>query len=141
MKKILFLLLVLPFLNACNNDDGNTRNPYLPDYSFSIDINTDLPLYNDLLFVGKPVYIGQAGIGINGIIVMKTGTGYSAFEATCPNQNITSCSFLEIDGINAICPCDNVEYSLFTGLGAGVRYPLKGYRVEAIGQNIVRVYN
>lgn len=142
MKKYLFLFLLLPFLNGCNNDDNRSSNPFLPDYNFSININIDLPLYNDLQFTGNPVYIGQDGIGINGIIVMNTGSGYLAFEATCPNQNIASCSFLDIDGINAICPCDDVSYSLFTGIGTGgVRYPLKAYRVQVIGDNLIQVSN
>lgn len=141
MKKYLLLVLLLPFIKACSNDDNRNGNPHLPDYNFSINIDTDLPLYGDLVFIGKPVYIGQEGIGINGIIVMKTGSGYSAFEATCPNQAMSSCSFLEVDGIVATCPCDGVEYSLFTGLGAGVQYPLKSYRVEVIGENIIRVSN
>lgn len=141
MKKYILLLLAVIFINACSNDDGRNQNPYLPDYNFSIDINKELPLYSDLLFVGKPVYIGQQGIGISGIIVMYTGSGYTAFDATCPNQAITSCSFMDINGINAVCPCDDVEYSLFTGLGAGVQYPLKSYRVEVVSTNIIRVYN
>ncbi len=141
MKKYILLFLLAPLLTGCNNDDNRNQNPYLPNYNFSIDINKELPLYADLNFTGNPVYINQAGIGINGIIVMNTGSGYTAFDAMCPNQNITSCSLLEIDGINAICPCDNVEYNLFTGLGAGVQYPLKAYRVEVLGQNIIRVSN
>ena len=101
-----------------------------------------LALYTPLQFPANPVRINQAGIGINGIIVMNTGSGYTAFEASCPNQPLTSCSGLTIDGINAVCNCDQVSYSLFTGLSsADVQYPLKPYRVQVISDSVIRVYN
>ncbi|OYQ42749.1 hypothetical protein CHU92_03830 [Flavobacterium cyanobacteriorum] len=141
MKKYVVLLFALLLIAGCNNDDNNNQNPFLPNYNFSIDINKDLPLYSPLNFTGNPVFINQSGVGINGVIVMNTGSGYTAFEATCPNQNITSCSQLDIEGINAVCPCDGVEYSLFTGLGAGVQYPLKSYRVQVVSASVIRVSN
>lgn len=142
MKQYIFLLLLLPFLNACNKDDNdNNRNPYLPDYNFSIDIDMNLPLYSGLNFDANPVFVNQAGIGINGVWVTKTGSGYTAFEATCPNQPITECSILTRDGIILTCPCDGVEFNLFTGLGNGGRYPLKSYRAQLVSQNIVRISN
>lgn len=140
MKKYILLLLLFPVLFACDDNGHTNNNPYLPNYNFSIDINTDFPLYSKLQFTANPVYISQAGIGINGIIVMNTGSGYAAWEASCPNQELTSCSRLIIHGVNAVCPCDDQEYSLFTG-DAKMRYPLKPYRVQIISQNVIRVYN
>jgi len=73
---------------------------------------------------------------------MNTGGGYKAFEASCPNQALSSCSVLQIDGILVKCPCDNVEYSLFTGdATTKVEYPLKQYRVEVLSATMIRVYN
>ena len=66
-------------------------------------------------------------------------TGFNAFDAACPNQAISSCSTMTINGINAVCGCDNSEYSLFTGQGP-LQYPLKQYRVQVNG-NVLRVYN
>ena len=140
MKKYILLLLLIAFLPGCNNDDFNNNNPYLPNYNFSIDINMELPLYSQLQFTSNPVLIAQAGIGINGIIVMNTGSGYVAYEASCPNQNLASCSRLTINGINAVCPCDNTEYNLFTGDGR-LKYRLKTYRVQVTNQNMLKVYN
>src|SRR5690606_35178733 len=116
MRKYLLLLLAVAFLSSCSKDDYNNNNRYLPNYAFSINIDMSLPLYSQLQYTSNPVYIGQAGIGIRGIIVMNTGGGYTAFEASCPNQELSSCSTLEINGVNAVCPCDDVEYNLFTGL-------------------------
>jgi nitrite reductase/ring-hydroxylating ferredoxin subunit len=141
MKKYLFLLILLPFLMGCDKDD-NTRNnnPFLPSYNFSIDINLELPTYSQLQFPSNPVRIFQAGIGIGGIVVMNTGSGFNAFEVSCPNQALSDCSTLTVSGINVKCPCDNAEYSLFTGLGPG-RYPLLQYRVDVISPTLIRVYN
>jgi len=142
MRKYIFFLFLLPLFFACSSDDFRNNNRYLPNYNFSKDIDMSLPLYSNLQFTGNPVRITDAGIGINGIIVMNTGSGYSAYEASCPNQNLTNCSVLQIDGINAICPCDEVEYSLFTGqASADVEYTLKPYKVEIISSTYIRVSN
>ncbi|MEL1244857.1 hypothetical protein AAEO56_11335 [Flavobacterium sp. DGU11] len=142
MKKYILLFIAIAFLSGCDKDTYNNNNKYLPNYNFSIDIDTNLPLYTPLQFTANPVRISQAGIGINGIIVMNTGSGYTAFEASCPNQALSSCSGLTLDGINVVCNCDNVSYSLFTGLAStAVQYPLKPYRVQVVGQNMIRVYN
>jgi len=122
---------------GCSDSGFNNKNPYLPNYSFTINIDTNLPLYSNLKFVSNAVYI--SGQGVRGVIVFNTGSGYNAFDAACPNQALGSCSTMTIKGINAVCPCDSKEYSLFTGQG-GLQYPLKQYRVEANG-NMIRVYN
>jgi nitrite reductase/ring-hydroxylating ferredoxin subunit len=89
--------------------------------------------------VSNAVYI--YGQGVRGIIVFNnSGKDYSAFDAACPNQALSSCSTMTIKGINAICACDNAEYSLFSGQSAGKQYPLKQYRVEVNG-NMLHVYN
>ena len=73
---------------------------------------------------------------------MNTGGGYTAFEASCPNQDLSSCSVLDLDGILAKCPCDGVEYNLFTGQATTpVKYPLKPYRVQILTSTSIRVYN
>ncbi|WP_333693159.1 Rieske (2Fe-2S) protein [Flavobacterium sp.] len=139
MKKIILLLSLSLLLGSCDDSGFNNNNPYIPNFSFSIDINTNLPSYSSLQFASNGVYISQSGAGVRGLLVFNTGSGYTAFDAACPNQPLTSCSTLVINGINAICPCDDESYSLFTGLG-NLQYPLKRYRVEVIGP-IIRVYN
>jgi len=142
MKKYIVLLLALPLFMCCSDDNYNFNNPYLPGYNFSLDLDLTLPLYTQLQFTGNPVRITTAGIGINGVIIMNTGGGYTSFEASCPNQELSNCSELDINGIKAICPCDEVEYSLFTGLpDTDMKYPLKPYRIEVISATYIRVYN
>ena len=139
MKKYIILLVALVFIMGCDKDDYTSTNKYLPDYSFKVEVNTDLPLYGQLKFPSNPVRINVVGAGINGIIVTNTGSGnYAAFEASCPNQQLSNCSVLTINGILAKCPCDGVEYSLLTGdATSDVQYPLKRYRVQAVGSNII----
>jgi len=128
--------------SSCSSDNNIGRNnPYIPNYSFSIDINMNLPMYNSLQYPSNGMVITTNGAGANGIIIFNAGSGYRAYDANCPNQYISSCSRLVVDGIKAVCPCDELEYSLFTGLPmAKGEYPMKPYRIEQIG-NMLRVYN
>ena len=138
MKKYFFLLIAFPMLFGCTSNTINNNNPYLPNYTFTIDINMNLPAYSSLLYPSNAIY--YPGQGVRGIIVFNTGSGYTAFDAACPNQSLSGCSTMTIKGINSICACDSAEYSLFTGQSAGKQYPLKQYRVEVNG-NVLRVYN
>ncbi|SDX96350.1 Rieske (2Fe-2S) protein [Flavobacterium degerlachei] len=139
MKKHLLILIVLTLFLGCSDSSFNNKNPYIPNYTFTIDINMNLPAYSNLQYPSNAIY--YAGVGAKGIYIFNTGSGYNAFDAACPNQVISSCSTMTLKGINLICPCDSTEYSLFTGLSqAGSQYPLKQYRVEVNG-NVLRVYN
>jgi nitrite reductase/ring-hydroxylating ferredoxin subunit len=140
MKKFFLLFCLVVLSSSCSKDKVNNNNPYLPNYTFSIDIDTSLPLYNNLTFAGNGIRITQQNIGVRGIFVFNTGSGYTAFDAACPNQSLSSCSTMTLSGINAVCACDSKQYSLYTGLASGVQYPMKAYRVEVNG-SVIRVYN
>lgn len=150
MKKYFFLLLVFPTFFGCTPNSVSNNNPYLPNYSFTIDINMNLPAYSVLLTPINAIYYPNQGTG-RGLYIFYTGSGYVAFDAACPNQALSSCSTmtfkkldpvdpLKIDKTTVVCACDNAEYSLFTGQSVGKQYPLKQYRVEVNG-NVLRVYN
>lgn len=138
MKKTSLIVLLTILLYSCSDNFSN-NNPYIPNYTFSTTINMNFPQYNDLQYVSNAVYINQAGVGVKGIYVFNTGSGYNAFDAACPNQTLSDCSTLTLNGINLVCPCDKEEYNLFSGQGT-LKYPLKQYRVE-VNSNIIRVYN
>lgn len=137
MKKILFIVLLFA-IAACEKSNFNNNNPYIPNYSFSIVINMDLPEYSNLKFPsnGKLILNG----GAKGVIVFNTGSGYVAYDAACPNQAFTACPAMTVSGINAICSCDNAKYNLFTGQAPGLQYPMKPYQAESNG-NSIRVFN
>lgn len=138
MKKYILLLITSLFFLGCSDNENSNKNPYIPNYSFSVDLNLNLPLYSNLKSPGNGIYYSDAGA--KGIIVFNTGSGYNAFDAACPNQEISSCSTMTIKGINALCACDSKEYNLFTGQG-GMTYPMKQYRVEVISETLIRIYN
>ncbi len=144
MKKIIVLLTLLILVLSCTSDNVRYRNPFIPNYNFSITIDANLPLYSGLLSPINPVLIYDGISGANGIIVMKiSDTDYRAWEANCHNQYPSGCSRMVINGVNAKCPCDEFEYSLFNGVGIDGEgeYTMKPYRVDILGQNLIRVSN
>jgi nitrite reductase/ring-hydroxylating ferredoxin subunit len=145
---LVLLLLVLVF--ACDTNTTN-RNPFLQEFSFRFDINTNLPLYSALTNEGSAIYIGNEQAGTRGIFVIKTLAslnGYRAFEASCPNHLPNNCSTMTLDNSrnSVTCSCEDYNYTLFTGqlLNApndGSRfYNMLEYRVNASG-NIISITN
>lgn len=137
MKKYISLIVIASLLFSCSESNVNNNNPFVPNYTFTLDLNLNLPTYSNLKFVSNAVYVPN--IGARGVIVFNTGSGYNAFDAACPNQTISGCSTMTINGINAVCGCDNATYSLFTGQ-SNLQYPMKQYRVQVNG-DILRVFN
>lgn len=137
MKKLHLFIIISLFFLGCSNNENSNQNPNLGNYTFSVDLNLNLPTYSPLKYVSNPIY--YSGVGVSGIIVMNTGSGYNAFDAACPNQKEGSCAAMTIKGVNAVCSCDKKEYNLFTGQGDP--YPLKQYRVQVINETLIRIYN
>lgn len=140
MKKYFFIIITSFFFLGCSNNENSNKNPYIPNYSFSVDINMNLPLYSPLKSPGNGIYYSNAGA--KGIMIFNTGSGYNAFDAACPNQELSSCSTMTINGINAVCSCDKKEYNLFTGQATTAStYPMKQYRVQVVSETLIRIYN
>jgi len=137
MKKFWLLIVFVSVLISCSDNGVSNKNPNIPSYPVNLTVNMSLPAYSDLKYPSNGIIVPN--YGAKGIIIFNTGSGYNAFDAACPNQAVTSCIAMTINGINAVCSCDKTEYSLFTGLG-GKEYPLKQYRVEVSG-TIIHVYN
>jgi len=109
------ILLFCVFILSCDSDPTN-RNPFLQEIGFRIDLNLNLPLYSPLTTIGNAVFVDSEGAGIRGIFVINAGINtFRAFEASCPNVAPSSCSTLTFEGQTAICPCNENEFSLFTG--------------------------
>ncbi len=143
MKYLPYLFILTLFL-GCSKDSVE-RNPFLPDVSFRFDLNLNLPLYNDLNNIGNPIYVGNNGVGIRGVFVMRIGSGdqFVAWEANCPNHAPNDCSTMTLEGQNVRCPCDDFEYNLFFGQllnppEDGSRFfNLKPYRAVLAGNSVV----
>lgn len=144
MKKFIALLSLFLLIISCSSDNVRYKNPFIPDYGFSITIDANLPSYSKLQSAINPLLIYDGTSGANGIIVMKiSDTDYRAWEANCPNQYLSACSRMVINGVNAKCPCDGIEYSLFNGVGINGQgeYTMKPYRVDILAKNLIRVSN
>ncbi len=137
MKKSVWIFILFSAFISCSDNGPINTNPFIPNYTFTVDINMNLPLYSNLQYPSNAIY--YAGKGVKGLIIFNTGSGYNAFDAACPNQTPSTCSPMTIDGIDAVCSCDNKTYSLFSGQGS-LQYPMKQYRVEVNG-NVLRIYN
>ena len=137
-KKALFLLLVLS-LFSCKKKQVY-HNPYLEDIGFSININMDLPEYAPLKYANNSVLVHN--VGLKGVIVFNTGTGYNAFEASDPNHYPSPCSTMQPNQFTCKCDCEDNTYSLHTGQlthGNG-EYSLKAYHISQSG-NSLRISN
>lgn len=144
MKKTIALLLVFVTVIACNNDDDNNNpnNPYLTVPPVSLNLNLNLPEYNELKFPGNSVIVTYQGI--KGIVVYNVNNDlYTAFELSDPNHIPNSCSRMEVEGIVATCQCDDEnKYDIVTGQNQNDQslYPMQQYRTDRTG-DIVRVFN
>ena len=136
MKKIIVLLLLLPFAFGCDSGSINNRNPNIPNYTVYLQINMNLPGYSNLQFPSN--HIVDYSQGARGIVVFNTGSGFVAYDLACPNQDFTSCTTaMTISGIEATCDCDDTVYNLFSGQSPGQQYPMKQYRVDINGSTLI----
>lgn len=142
MNKPLITLLLLIGMISCEPDDEIRKNPYLTDVNFRLNINLNLPEYNNLNFPGNSYTTYNHGL--NGVVVYNINNNqYTAFELSDPNHQLSNCSRLTVQGIIASCSCgDGNSYNILTGeLSTGTgQYSLKPYRVRKSG-NMIEVYN
>ena len=134
-KKILFFAFSLLLLSCSNDDDLRNNNPNLINQRVSLQLDLNLPQYNNLQFPGNSFV--TYNYGINGIVIFNVNNSvYTAFEMSDPNHPLTDCSTLELNGTEVSCRCnDGNKYTIITGQQvAGVgQYSLKPYRIERRG--------
>ena len=127
------LLLIVLFCN-CSSNINDSRCNFLLNLDIYYEVNLNLPQYSDLNFVSNSVYIPDVGNG--GIIIVNSGTGFLAWDASDPNHDILPCSILNINVLQATSSCNQQNtYSLITGQSVGtvLNCTLKAYRVESVG--------
>ncbi len=137
--KVLMITFAIGILAGCNDDDG--QKDCNPEYLISASININLPLYSELETRGW-TYVGGEGTGTRGIIVVKTNSGYKAYDRNAPHICPTPNSTLEvIDDIKMYCPEDGAEWILLTGqpLHTADRAP-RVYPASRSG-DIITIYN
>ena len=136
-KKFYILLLIVLFCN-CSSNINVSRCNFLLNLNVYYEVNLNLPQYSDLNFISNSVYISDVGNG--GIIIVNSGTGFLAWDASDPNHEILPCSILNINGLEATSSCSQENtYSLITGqsLNTVLNCTLKAYRVESAGNVLI----
>jgi len=143
MKKYIIACLFLGLLIGCSENTTRYRNPYLPNYNFSMTINLNLPLYSNLNSPMNALRVTDPSSGSTFIIMKFSATDFRAWDAYCPNQYPTSCSLMNVyQTTNARCSCEDYTYSLFNGIGTEeVEYTMRPFRVEILEPKLIRVYN
>lgn len=143
MKKFLFIITIIILSLSCSSDTIRNKNPYIPNYSFSITIDANLPTYSGLKSAMNPIKIPDNGQHPTLIVMKISNDEYRAWDANCPDHRPSDCSIMNLNGIIAKCPCDDIEYSLFTGVsmdGSG-EYTMKPYRIDIMGTDLIRISN
>ena len=142
LKKLIYSSLCLLLLACSNDDDFRNNNPNLVDLKFNLQLDLDLPQYNNLRYPGNG--FTTYDYGINGIVIYNVNNSlYTAFELSDPNHPLTDCSTLELNGTEVSCQCDDGNvYTIITGqqISGQGQYALKPYRIERIG-NVLEISN
>ena len=134
------VLIVFLVVVSCSKT-AVERNPFLIEKGFDQSINLALPAFNNLSYAGGSMYWPNGGI--RGLLLYNlNGSTIMAWEASCPNHEVKSCSTMQISGVTASCSCEDYQYSLATGqpLSEGATYSLLFYKVQQNG-TAVRIYN
>ena len=142
-KHLKYVVFVSFFLLLSCAENSVERNPYLFETRFDQSINLALPAFDNLNYQGGSLY--WANGGIKGLLLFNLSGTIMAWEASCPNHELKSCSTLQTDGLvsaTASCSCEDYQYSLATGqpLTEGATYSLLFYKVQQSG-TVVRIYN
>ena len=128
--------------SCANDDEGNPNCNFLPDVGVNYTVNLNLPQFTDLNVTGGVETVD--GQGISGLILINTGVRILAWDAADPNEVVSSCSKLIVNGTEAESQCaDGTIYNLFSGQSVPFTKPctLKPYLVENIGNNSYFVSN
>ena len=119
--------------------DLKFKNFNVTEHNFDNDLPKEIKKFNHILVSTPP--INQKDLFFE---LLNLNNQIMAWEANCPNQYPSSCSTLEINGVQAVCNCDEYKYSLATGQVLSntnsESYPMKLYYSEKNG-NSVRISN
>ena len=140
IQNILIVLLLICFSSCKKN---NKKNP-IPNVSFDITINVNLPSYNALIGVGGWCYVEG---GVKGIIVYRKSIDqFVAFDRRSPMDEEGTCATAltpETDSfLQLLDACSGAKFSLLDGSAiSGSEYGLRQYQTVWDGSNLLRIFN
>ncbi len=143
LKKIIGTLTLLVFLVSCKKNANNAN--LIPNISFDITINTNLPSYSDLNGVGGWAYVN--GVGVSGVIVYrKELNSFVAFDRRSPKDINGDCTQPLVPDTNnflqLIDSCNNAIFSLYDGSPvSNSEFGLRQYQTIWDGSNQLRIFN
>jgi hypothetical protein len=141
--KIQNILILIMLLILTNCKKSSNKNP-IPNISFDISINIDLPSYYPLAGVGGWVCIDG---GAKGIIIYRKSTDiFVAFDRQSPKDIDGSCSQpLTPDSVNFLQLndfCSDAKFSMYDGAAiSNSEFGLRQYQTSWNGINTLRIYN
>lgn len=138
--RLVFLFAIILFLNSCNKDKMNP----VPNISFDMTININLPSYNELNGVGGWCYVNGGSRGI--VVYRKSIEEFVAFDRHSPMDPDGTCFLpLFIDSNNFLQlndTCNNAKFSLYDGSPiANSNFGLRQYATTFDGNTQLRIYN
>lgn len=114
LNKVILVSVFAGLFQGCNSDDGTVS--CVPNTIVNVSININLPLYSNLNNPGGWVYVNGTMAGTRGIIVVRTASGFKAYDRNaphiCPGAETTL--YVKND-ISIVCDADNSEWILLTG--------------------------
>lgn len=140
--KLLFIYIVL-FISLLTGCKKNSTNP-VPNISFDLTIDINLPTYNSLNGVGGWAFVNGGSKGI--IVYRRSIDEFVAFDRHSPTDELGSCAkpltpdasnFLQLND-----SCSGAKFSLYDGSPiSGSDYGLRQYQTVFAGGNLLRIYN
>lgn len=111
---ILLIFSALNMFSTCGNREETVS--CFPNQIISIQININLPAYNNLQTIGGWIYINEQQSGTRGLIIVRTTSGFKIYDRNAPHICPDTSTTLEVkDNIKITCPKDGAEWILLTG--------------------------
>ena len=143
LNKVILVCVFAGLFQGCNSDDGTVS--CVPNTIVNVSININIHLYSNLNNPGGWVYVKGATAGSRGLIVVRTATGYKAYDRNAPHICPTEKSTLVVkEDFFIECEVDGAKWALINGMPIkdtkAVR-DMRTYRVYASPNGVITITN
>lgn len=140
--KLHFFILICLFSTGIISCKKNNKHP-VPNIPFDININIDLPTYNNLTGVGGSAYVNGGSKGI--VVYRRSIHEFVAFDRHSPAEEGSCEQALVIDSTNTLQLndlCSGARFSLYDGSPiSDSEYGLRMYATQFDGNSNLRIFN